>query len=228
MNIEGQSLGSLSATIGTPARKSDNELRAVLERDAVIAVGVPQGLNIAEDDPTTHNACLIRSAGRFVSLTPEALIVWIAALVPRSASELLELAQAEMSNDKANEVLAFLYRSDLLARFDRGASWIDWSKRLRVIPMAMGLGNSVDDITRFRIQAPLDPYLVEVDAYSYWNWLAWDGTETVYDGAVQVADQLAAPTDVILEHARSMLLVCLNARDAYVDCVPSPLTRVEH
>jgi hypothetical protein len=228
MNIEGQSLSSLSATIGTPARKSDSELQAVLERDAVIAVGVPQGLNVIENDPATQNACLIRSGGRFVSVSPEALIVWIAALVPRSASELVTLAQAEMSNDKANKVLAFLYSSDLLARFDGGASWIDWSKRLRVIPMAVGLGNTVDNVTRYRIQAPIDHYLLEVDAYSYWNWLSWDGTETVYDCGVQVADQLAAPRDVILERARSMLLACFNARGAYVDCVPSALTGTDH
>jgi hypothetical protein len=227
MNIEGQSLGSLSVTIGMPSRKSDSELRAVFEGDAVIAVGVLQGLNIIENDPTTHNGCLIRSAGRFVSLTPEALTVWIAALVPRSANELVKLAQAEMSNDKANDVLSFLYGSELLARFDGGASWIDWSKRLRVIPMAVGLGNTVDDVTRYRVQAPLDHYLLEVDAYSYLNWLCWDGTETVYDGAVGVADQLGAPIDVILERGRSMLLSCLNARDAYVDCIPSALTRAD-
>jgi len=221
-------MSSLLGTIGTQARKSDRELQTLLEQEAVIAVGVPQGLNVFENEPTTHTACLIRSAGRFVSLTPEALIVWIAALVPRSASELAGLAQAEMSNDKVNDILAFLYSSDLLARFDGSASWIDWSKRLRVIPMAVGLGNSADDITRYRVRAPLNDNFLEVDAYSYWNWLFWDGTETVYDCGVQLADQLAAPIDVMLESARLMLLSCLNARDAYVDCVPSALTRTAH
>jgi len=212
-----QMTGPLASREG---RKTDAELKTTIGGQVVIAIGVPQGLNIREDEPETRRQFLVRRGEDFVPLLADAWSVWRSALTPRSPTELSALAAGQLGQPAADELLTSLHRAGLLASFDRDASWLLWSKRLRALPMAIGLGNSPDNPTLYSIRGLHSDQAVLVDALSYWNWLAWDGTTPIFDRAQEVAKQLDVSSEIILEHARGVLLVCLNAGFLLVDCVP--------
>ena len=208
--------GVLSGHEGTAAK----DLEELIDGEVVIAVGVPQGVNVQEDDPDSFNQRLVRIGDDFVPLFDDAWHVWVSALAPMSRAELSTLASAEAGQRSTDELLAYLFEAGLLAAFTPGSSWLSWSKRLRVLPMAVGLGNSRENLATYVIQGWNSDKTLSVNAFSYWNWLSWNGTAPIFDGAQGVATQLEVPLDTILEHARILLLACLIAGFVFVDSEP--------
>lgn len=213
----------------TPPRKSDAELVAIAAGEAVIAIGVFQGRSVVRDEPATQQLWNVRNGGEFVSLTLEQLALWSLALVPTTSQEYLAALTAELSEDAAQQVLALLRKENLLATVRSGPTWTALSKHLRVLPTAYGLGNSAENELRYAIQAPGNELVLQVDAASYLNWLSWDGTRTIYEGAVEVAAELETvadandAVDLALERARTLLIASLNAGFAFVEYASAPL-----
>jgi hypothetical protein len=205
-----------------PARRPDEELNALLRGTIMISVGVPQGVIAREDDPTSSRTCLVRDRQRVSELTPEAFALWALLAVPRAPAEFAAAAAEVLAAGAIDQALAQLQAEGLVATFERGRTWEAASKRLRVIPTAYGVGNSAEDPSRYRIQAPRDNLTLSVDVCSFWNWLSWDGTATVYGSASDVAADLSLPLEVVLEYARSLLVSCLNAGFAFVEHAAAP------
>jgi hypothetical protein len=214
----------------TPPRKSDADLIAIAAGEAVIAVGVLQGRSVVRDEPASQRRWNVRNGGEFVSLTLEQLALWSVALVPTTPEEYRAAVTAELSEDDSQQALAFLRSENLLAMVRSGPTWTALSKHLRVLPRAYGLGNSAENEFRYAIQAPGNELMLQVDAASYLNWLSWDGTRTVYEGAVEVAAELetvadpSGAVDLALERARTLLIACLNAGFAFVEYAAAPLS----
>ena len=69
--------GVLSGHEGTAAK----DLEELIDGEVVIAVGVPQGVNVQEDDPDSFGQRLVRIGDDFVPLFDDAWHVWVSAPV---------------------------------------------------------------------------------------------------------------------------------------------------
>jgi hypothetical protein len=196
--------------------------------EAVIAIGVFQGRTVVQDEPATQQRWNVRNGGDFVSLTLEQFALWSGAAVPTSPQDYFAAYSGRLTDNQLQDGLAFLRQEGLVATVRSGPSWTALSKRLRVLPTAYGLGNSPEDQLRFGIQAPGNKLVLVVDATSFLNWMSWDGTRTIFDGATEVAAELetvtdpASAADLALERARTLLIACLNAGFAFVEHITAP------
>src|SRR6266849_185070 len=102
-----------------------------------LATGIPKG--VIFDPDTGERAGAVRREGELVLLDRDTYLLWLALLVPRTASDARRAAR-ELEVDFTDESLSGLVDARLALSI-RNGTFQDLAARLRPIPLGAGIGN---------------------------------------------------------------------------------------
>lgn len=186
-----------------------------------LGIGLPMGNEIIKTNTSRPLRAGIRRGGQWISAPLEAWNLWVQTLYPQS---LQNLKTWGLSNNFKNidESVEDMEELGLVVRWDKntGAS-TDMLCRLRVIPLAMGMGNSADHPDQFEIASTTArSLLLTVDLVDYSLWSFFDGYTSLYDACVNTARHLGISVDYVLSKAAHLLPALMSVRAAYIDLIP--------
>jgi hypothetical protein len=182
----------------------------------LLAVGIPKGLvqpNVddLEGEPTQW----VRADGQSVALREEVFAVWARAMKPATPSELLAAGRDSGVSD-ASDLVAGLEEVGLLLRVDE-ATRGEALARVRVLPVALGLGNDRERRDVYLIGDLGLRSAVEVDPLSFGLWDEFDGRTSIGDACRAVAQRSGVGEEVVFSRVPMLLVGLMRARYVFID-----------
>jgi hypothetical protein len=186
-----------------------------------VAVGIPQGVIV--DRAGGEIAGAVRRGGELVSMDTLEYALWTILLTPMTLTAATEAASSSNSRSLGQAIVR-LRELELLVAIEPGKPMGGALKRLRPLPLGLGLGNSTGNPASFEIQnATLSlPTPLSVDIVAVMFWWEFDGTKTLGEIAAHVASRLSNISRDDADTMTSQLAYGLMAnRLLYLDC-PAP------
>jgi hypothetical protein len=182
----------------------------------LLSVGIPKGrvlpnLDDEEGEPTQW----VRADGETLPLSERVFDVWVRAMRGISRSELISSLVSE-GGPAGDELVEGLEEVGLLldiTPYTTGESLAD----VRVIPVALGIGNH--EVRR-------DVYIIsdlglqtaaEVDAVSFGLWEEFDGITTIASACEAVAQNSGLNKTAVLSHVPGLLVALMRMRYVFID-----------
>lgn len=213
-------------TVTGPPREQD-------VHPTLMPVGIPMGQTVTRRRTGSHRQTHffgVRCQGRFHRLDDEGFSVWVRCWMLPNKHRLIEsLAASDRSTRGTLEsTTTTLLDAGLLIEL-AGTDDADWPliAKLRVLPRAFGLGNSLRSPGVFEVRPPDSRNGFQLDAVNYAIWTTCDGSldmETMCGLAVR---DLGVSPRVVRTHAMRLLRLGIPAGLLFLDCSEESATPAE-
>lgn len=208
------------ATENRPAGLGDGEAEVRTGRP-LLSVGYPLGMAVPiESGEPTDQPYELRYGSGYLQLAEVQYQLWLLALSGRKRSD-LEVAAQEQGFSQADDVIAGLLRVEALVELeDDPVANAPLFERLRLIPTGIGMGNSVEEPTEFKIGLPGLGAVLAVDLRTYDVWGGSDGRKTIAEVCREAAEQVGGVSpDRFYGQVAVNLPVLLQEGVAYLDAL---------
>lgn len=188
----------------------------------LLAVGLPLGIMVPATDSDEETTGWVRADGRGWPLLPSAYEAWLLAMKPQTDDDLSGLIQAFDITDpeyKVDELVSGLEAAGLLLRVLPRTDGRTLAN-VRVIPLAIGAGNSTRQPDVFEITNVDANTTVGLDGVSYAIWSHLDGTATIGTASRAAAQELGsvvADENEVFARVPQMLVALMGARYVFID-----------
>jgi hypothetical protein len=203
------------------SKTANQTANRVLPQTTYLAIGIPQGVAFAIDQPQYHFG-YIRRGGVTVQLPETFYQWWTLALDGAEENTIRDLAAKQNELENFSENLAFMVELRLLLPWTGDNSEIERFPEIRVVPAGVGLGNSREDPFGCRIVSRWgsSPGL-SVDLVSYTIWSLFDGAISLEQACQTTAKHLKLPLDSVRQLALILLPLLMRNSLAMLDVVTS-------
>lgn len=190
------------------------------DTSVLLAIGLPMGAEVLKTDLDRPPRAGIRRGGEWYSVPVEAWELWVQTFYPRTTEDLARYSTEHHRPDPIADEIAAMEEWGLVVRWSPQVS-INVFRSLRVIPLAVGGGNSVDDPDRFQILSPTaQAVMVTTDLVGFVLWSFYDGYTSLYDACKRTAKHLGLPFEEVADKARRSIPVLMSVRAIYLDAIP--------
>lgn len=197
------------------SERREVSLASLGEQDVLwIALGVPLGVTVNPRD-TTDSAVDVRLSGEPIPLSLGLAGLYAEALVPRSEDDLVR-ASAAYELDDPHAAIATLRSKGLLASVTRW-EMDDTLYAARIISIAIGLGNSVEDPYTWTITDPGNDTQLKLDGLAYAIWAECDGKTKISEACARVSDEFEVDPSRVRLKAGWLVLAMMYTRLAFID-----------
>lgn len=208
------------ATEDRPAGLGDGEAGGRTGRP-VLSVGYPLGMSVPiESGEPSDQPYELRYGSGYLQLAEVQYEIWWLARGGRPRSD-LEVAAQEQGIPQAADVIAGLLHVEALVELeDDPVANAPLFERIRLIPTGIGMGNSVERPTEFKIGLPELGARIAVDLRTYDVWSGSDGRKTIAEVCREAAQQAGGvDPDHFYGQAAVNLPILLQEGVAYLDAL---------
>lgn len=184
----------------------------------VLPVGYPLGMGVPVESGTAGTQPYqLRFGDKYLYLTESAYKLWLVALDGRSKLNLVEACR-EQGIDQADAIVdGMLDGGPLVELEDDPVANKDLFEHLRLITTGIGMGNSEEQPTEFKIGLPGLGVRVTVDVRAYAVWSGSNGKKSIAQACREAAEEIRVDPSYLVGQAAVNLALFLREGVAYID-----------